>query len=64
MSFEKSPLKKNMATLRKQFIEDSQERKIAVLLPIYQHNKMQEEIDSVKAYDNAKAEEDEIIPFD
>ena len=56
-----------MGAVRQQFIEDSQGKKIAVLMPIGQYNKMLEqleEIDDIKAYDAAKAEEDEVIPFD
>ncbi len=56
-----------MGALRQQFIEDNQGKRIAVLMPIDQYNKMMEqleEIDDVQAYDAAKAEEDEIIPFD
>lgn len=56
-----------MGALRQQFIEDNQGKRIAVLMPIDQYNKMMEqleEIDDVRAYDAAKAKEDEIIPFD
>lgn len=56
-----------MGAVRQQFIEDNQGKRIAVLMPIDQYNKMLEqleEIDDVRAYDAAKAEEDEVIPFD
>ncbi len=56
-----------MGALRQQFIEDNQGQRIAVLMPIDQYNKMLEqleEIDDIKAYDTAKANNDEIIPFD
>ena len=56
-----------MGALRQQFIEDKQGNRIAVLMPIDQYNKMLEqleEIDDIRAYDAAKAEKDEIIPFD
>lgn len=56
-----------MGAVRQQFIEDSQGKRIAVLMPIDQYNKMLEqleEIDDIRAYDAAKAEEDEVIPFD
>ena len=56
-----------MGAIRKQFIEDSQGKRVAVLMPIDQYNEMLEqleEIDDTRAYDAAKAEEDEIIPFD
>lgn len=56
-----------MGALRQQFIEDKQGQRIAVLMPIDQYNKMMEqleEIDDIKAYDAAKANDDEVIPFD
>ena len=56
-----------MEALRQQFIEDNQGRRIAVLLPIEKYNSMLEkleEIEDIKAYDAAKASNDEIIPFD
>ena len=56
-----------MGALRQQFIEDKQGNRIAVLMPIDQYNKMLEqleEIDDIRSYDAAKAEKDEIIPFD
>ena len=59
--------KKEMGAVRQQFIEDNQGKRIAVLMPIDQYNKMLEQledIDDIRAYDAAKAEEDEIIPFD
>ena len=59
--------RKKMGALRQQFIEDSQGKRIAVLMPIDQYNKMLEQledIDDIRVYDAAKAEEDEVIPFD
>ena len=56
-----------MGAVRQQFIEDNQGNRIAVLMPIDQYNNMLEqleEIDDIKSYDAAKAEEDEVIPFD
>ena len=56
-----------MGAIRQQFIEDSQGHKIAVLLPIDDYNRMLEQLDEkddVKAYDDAKASGDEVIPFD
>jgi len=56
-----------MGAIRQQFIEDSQGHKIAVLLPIDDYNRMLEQLeekDAVKAYDDAKASGDEVIPFD
>ena len=56
-----------MVALRQQFIEDKQGNRIAVLMPIDQYNKLLdqlEDINDIRAYDAAKAEDDEIIPFD
>ncbi len=56
-----------MGALRQQFIEDNQGKTIAVLMPIDQYNKMQEQLEDLKdirAYDAAKAEDDEVISFD
>lgn len=56
-----------MGAVRQQFIEDNQGKRIAVLMPIDQYNKMLEQledIDDIKAYDAAKAKDDEIISFD
>jgi hypothetical protein len=56
-----------MGALKQQFIEDKQGNRIAVLMPIDQYNKILEqleEIDDIRSYDAAKAEKDEIIPFD
>jgi hypothetical protein len=60
-------INKMMGAVRQQFIEDSQGNRIAVLMPIDQYNKMLEqleEIDDILAYDAAKAQDDEILPFD
>lgn len=56
-----------MVAIKQQFIKDKQGQSIAILMPIDQYNKMLEqleEIDDIKAYDAAKAKDDEIIPFD
>ncbi len=56
-----------MGTVKQQFIEDNQGQRIAVLLPIDAYNNMLEqleEMDEIKAYDAAKASDDEVIPFD
>lgn len=58
---------KNMGAIRQQFIEDNQGHRVAVLLPIDEYNKMLEQLEEaedIKAYDAAKASDDEIIPFD
>ena len=56
-----------MGAIRQQFIEDNQGHRVAVLLPIDEYNKMLEQLEEaedIKAYDAAKASDDEIIPFD
>ena len=56
-----------MGALKQQFIEDNQGQRIAVLLPIDEYNKMLaqlEEMEDIKAYDAAKASDDETIPFE
>ncbi len=56
-----------MGTLRQQFIEDKQGNRIAVLMPIDQYNKLLdqlEDVSDIRAFDAAKAEKEEIIPFD
>jgi len=56
-----------MGALGQQFTEDKQGNRIAVLMPIEQYNKLLEQledIDDIRAYNAAKTEDDEIIPFD
>ncbi|MFO7978521.1 MAG: hypothetical protein R6U64_07660 [Bacteroidales bacterium] len=56
-----------MRSLKQQFIEDDKGRRIAVLLPIEDYNNMLEqleELEDIKAFDAAKASDDEVIPFD
>ena len=50
----------------KRFIKDSRGRKISVVLPIEDFRKIQkelEELESIRAYDAAKASGDVAIPF-
>ena len=50
-----------------QFISDEKGNKIAVILPIKEYKRIceeLEELESIKAYDAAKASKDEIIPFE
>jgi len=50
-----------------QFISDDKGNKIAVILPIEEYKRIceeLEELESIKAYDAAKASKDEIIPFE
>jgi len=59
---------KIMRALRQQFLTDNQGEKIGVFLPIDEFNKMQEaverleELEDIKAYDEAKAHNQEFIP--
>ncbi len=49
------------------FIKDRKGRKVSVVLPIEDFRKIQkdlEELESIRAYDAAKASNDEIIPLD
>jgi len=50
-----------------QFILDDQGRKIAVILPLEEYKRIceeLEELESIRAYDAAKASKDEVIPFE
>ena len=56
-----------MSTIEQQFIKDSEGQKIGILLPIDKYNRMLEkleELNDIKAFDEAKSSNDEIIPFD
>jgi hypothetical protein len=56
-----------MDELKQQFIKDKKGKKIAVLLPIDEYNKMVElleEKDDLKEYRKAKAIKSELIPFE
>ncbi len=56
-----------MSTIEQQFIKDSKGQKIGILLPIDKYNRMLEkleELNDIKAFDEAKSSNDEIIPFD
>ena len=51
--------------MKNQFITDHQGQKIAVILPMKDYEKMLDELDEyecIKAYDKAKAREQEFIP--
>ena len=55
-----------MSTAREQFIVDNSGRKTAVVLAIERYFELleaQEELESIRAYDEAKASNEEIIPF-
>ena len=50
----------------KRFIKDSKGRKVGVVLPIEDFRKMQkeiEELESIRAFDAAKASGDKAVPF-
>lgn len=56
-----------MGELKQQFIKDKKGKKIAVLLPIEEYNKMVdllEEKDDLKEYRKAKTQKSELIPFE
>jgi len=50
-----------------QFVSDDKGNKIAVILPIEEYKRIceeLEELESIRAYDAAKASKDEMIPFE
>ena len=54
-----------MEALRQQFITNNQGKKVGILLPIDEYNKMLErleELEDIKAYDEAKANNEPTIP--
>ena len=55
-----------MSTSREQFVVDRSGNKTAVLLDIGRYSELleaQEELESIRAFDEAKASNDEAIPF-
>lgn len=55
-----------MSTRKEQFIVDESGKKTAVLLAIERYSELleaQEELESIRAYDQAKSSNDEAIPF-
>ena len=53
--------------MRTQFITDTKGRKVSVILPMRDYNKMIEELEEladIRAYDEAKANGEESIPFE
>jgi hypothetical protein len=55
-----------MSTNREQFVVDESGNRTAVLLGIERYSELleaQEELESIRAYDEAKASNDEAIPF-
>jgi len=53
--------------MRTQYITDTKGRKVSVILPIRDYNKMieeLEELEDIRAYDEAKASGEEAIPFE
>jgi len=55
-----------MITTKEQYVIDRDGNRTAVLLEIKQYEKLleaQEELESIHAYDEAKASDDEAIPF-
>lgn len=56
-----------MKTKEKRFITDDRGKKVSVIIDIKDYEKMleaAEELESIRAYDAAKASSDETIPFD
>jgi len=55
-----------MSTNKEQFVIDESGNKTAVLLEVKRYVELleaQEELESIRAYDDAKASDDEAIPF-
>ena len=55
-----------MSTDKEQFVVDDSGNKTAVLLDIERYSELleaQEELESIRAFDEAKATNDEVIPF-
>ena len=53
--------------MRTQFITDVDGRKVSVVLPVRDYEKMMEELEEladIKAYDRAKARKSEPVPFE
>lgn len=51
--------------MKTQFVTDDQGKKVAVILPVRDYEKIMEELDEldcIKAYDHAKARKQEFIP--
>jgi hypothetical protein len=56
-----------MATFNERYVVDENGNRVGVLLDISYHRKILEELeelDSIRAYDSAKASGDEAIPFE
>jgi len=56
-----------MNNFREKYLVDENGNQIAVVLDLADYKKLLEELeelDAIRAYDTAKASEDEIIPFD
>ena len=58
---------KKMTRFDERYVVDVQGRRVGVLLDIAEYERILEELeelDSIQAYDAAKASRDEVIPFD
>jgi len=56
-----------MVSVHPEFVIDEDKRTKAVILPVSEWNKLMndiEELEDIRAYDNAKAESQESIPFE
>ena len=55
-----------MSVSKEQFVVDASGNRTAVLLDVQRYNELleaQEELESIRAYDDAKSSGDEVIPF-
>jgi hypothetical protein len=53
-----------MVKIRERYVADRNGQKTAILLDVNDYRKLLEELDSIRAYDAAKASGDEAVPFD
>ena len=58
---------KKITSMKTQYITDTKGRKVSVILPLKEYNKMIEELEEladIRAYDEAKALGEESIPYE
>lgn len=56
-----------MAKTKQKYVVDAKGKRVGVIVEIEQYRKMlrdMEELESIRAYDEAKASTDEAVPFD
>ncbi len=56
-----------MPSVKKRYLVDEKGQRVAILLDLADYNRMLEELEeleSIRAYDRAKASGDEVLPFE